>query len=160
MLPVKAGDQRLSDGARQKLELFYRLFCEGENRARYGLGHIVFACHASFPLLLSPELANLIWLNFGNYASRRGKAASGGGTAASDPGATPAQQKIDPVTVTDFLLSPLVRPVANRQYEIIPELRSYFLYLLKDSRWFNLFGIQPFGEDRLNELANFTLLYL
>ena len=147
MLPVKAGSQRLSEEARLKLELFYRRFCEGENRARYGLGHLVFACHASFPLLLSPELANLIWLNFGSYASRR-----------AAPSTT--QQKIDAVTVSDFLLSPLVRPVANRQYEVLPEIRSYFLYLLKDSRWFNLFGIQTFGESRLKELADFILLYL
>lgn len=142
MLPVKAGTKKLSDESKGKLDLFHKRFCEGDNRALYGLQHIVYACHASFPLILSPELANLIWLNFNAYTSGD------------------VLQKIEEVVVSDFLLSPLVRPVANRQYEVIPELRTYFLYLLKDSRWFNLFGIESFGDKRLSELAEFLKQYL
>ncbi|WP_343693651.1 hypothetical protein [Chitinophaga sp.] len=142
MLPVKIGDKKLSEDVLLKLESFYQQFCTGENRKRYGLAHIVYACHASFPLLLSPALANLIRLNFNTYIS--------GGEV----------QQIDPVVVSDFLLSSLVRPVGYRQYEVMPEIRSYFLYLLKDGRWFELFEIKLEGERRLHSLARFLLEYV
>ncbi|MCS3802122.1 hypothetical protein [Niastella sp. OAS944] len=142
MLPVRAGTKKLSEESKLKLDLYHRRFCEGENRALYGLQHIVYACHASFPLILSPELANFIWQNFNTYTSGN------------------SLQKIEREVVTDFLLSPLVRPVANRQYEVIPEVRSYLLYLLQDGRWFSLFGIETFGNKRLHELAKFLESYL
>jgi hypothetical protein len=142
MLPVKAGSLILSEESKQKLDLFYRRYCTGENKELYGISHIIYACHAAFPMLLSPELANLTWLNFNSYIIGE------------------KSQKIDRLVVSDFLLSPLLRPVANRQFELLPEIRTYLLYLLKDARWFKLFGITGFGETRINALAQFLRQYL
>jgi hypothetical protein len=57
----------LSEDSRIRVDAFWQRFCEGALGMQYGLGHIVYAAHAAFPLMLSPELANLIWLNFRNY---------------------------------------------------------------------------------------------
>ncbi len=148
MLPLNAGKLELTPSSREKLDGYFRRFCEGENGRRYGVTPVLFACHASFPLLLSPGLANLIWLNFKNF------------TVQKDGHAEAELQNIDSVTVSDFLLSPLVRPVAARQYEVIPDIRAYLLYLLKDGRWFNLYGITSVGSTRLQELAQFLLQYV
>ncbi|PTS98632.1 hypothetical protein DBR11_14405 [Pedobacter sp. HMWF019] len=142
MLPFKSDFFSLTDESKQKLDTFYRHFCEGPNGKRYGIGHIVFICHASFPLLISPTLAHLIWLNFNTYSNQHGL------------------QRIDPIVVSDFLLSPLVRKVGYKQFEIIPEIRTYLLYLLKDSSWFKLYDIEPFGPERLYSLAQFLQQYL
>ena len=142
MLPVDTGSYKLTDESRKKLDFFYRKFCEGKNGRQYGIGHIVYACHASFPLLLSPELANLTWLNFNTYIQNG------------------ALKKMDRIVISDLLLSSLVRPVANRQLEIIPEIRNYLLHLLKDDQWFNLYGIEQFGDKRLESLAQFLRQYL
>ena len=72
MLPPMIGQIPLSKGSKEKLEFFYERFCEGKARKTYGLGHLIYACHAAFPLLLSPQLANLIWLNFRNYRTEGG----------------------------------------------------------------------------------------
>lgn len=142
MLPVKAGNINLSNASKDKVQYFFDHFCEGEGGETYGIGHLIFACHASFPLLLSAELANLIWLNFKSYSTEYGT------------------ENIDRIAVSDFLLSPLVRTVSAKQFEVIPEIRCYLLYLLKDSRWFELFGIKPFREARLRELAQFLIHYI
>lgn len=142
LLPRQIDTIQLSDDAKDRLSLYFGQFCEGENRSLYGFSHIIFACHAAFPMILSPELLNLIWLNFKTYRNSQGL------------------QTIERVVVSDLLLSPLVRPVAHRQYEVIPEIRNYLLYLLKDERWFQLFGITGFGDKRLRELAHFLKQYL
>ncbi|MDB5202346.1 MAG: hypothetical protein JWQ27_1755 [Ferruginibacter sp.] len=142
MLPVNSGKLLLSDDSRRKLDLYYDSFCSGSNGAQYGKSHLIFACHAAFPLVLSVELCNLIWLNFKHYIGKDG------------------EQKMDRVVVSDFLLSPLLRPVAGKQFELVPDIRNYLLFLLKDSKWFNLFGIESFGDKRLQDLANFLRQYL
>ncbi len=147
MLPNHAGNTPLSQSSKEKLDYYFQRFCEGENGRRYGVAHIVYACHASFPLLLSPALANLIWLNFKNFTLQK--------TASI----LPETKDIDAVVVSDFLLSSLVRPVAAKQYETIPEIRTYLLYLLMDGRWFALQGITGFGSPRLKELAQFVWQY-
>ena len=141
MLPINAGTLYLSKTSSEMLDQFFYRYCS-VNRDDIRLGHLIYACHASFPLLLSPDLANLIWLNFKNYNANN------------------SIQTIDRIAVSDFLLSPLVRPVAGKQYEVVPEIRSYLLYLLKDSRWFNAYGVAEFKTDRLQNLANFLRQYL
>ena len=141
MLPRSAGNNQLTERAYHKLQSYYQQFCGGSNRNYYGLGHMVYACHAAFPLLLSPHLANMIWLNFKNYSSNN------------------LTRTIAPEAVSDFLLSNVCRQVAHQQYEVDPEIRGYLLYHLKNSSWFELYGIQGFGEERLNSVAECVYRY-
>lgn len=144
MLSLQAEYQQLSDEAKLRLQSFYRRFCQGENGRIYGLGHLVYAAHASFPLVLSPELANLIWLNFKNYYYINGNEAG--------------QSQL--VAVADFLLSPLCRKMGQKRYDVYPEIRSFLLLLLQDGKWFAGYGIKTDGKSRLNELAHFLKQFL
>ena len=144
MLSLQAEYQQLSDEAKLRLQSFYRRFCQGENGRIYGLGHLVYAAHASFPLMLSPELANLIWLNFKNYYYINGNEAG--------------QSQL--VAVSDFLLSPLCRKMGQQRYDVYPEIRSFLLFLLQDGKWFAGYGIKTDGKSRLNELAHFLKQFL
>lgn len=141
MLPIEVGNLVLSDDGRLRVEAYFQRFCEGENGRVHGLEHLVFACHAAFPLLISPKLANLVWLNFNTYTQYG------------------VRRKISPIVVSDFLLSPLLRPIANRQYEMVPEIRAYLLYLLKSGHWFSSFGIESYPDDRLQSLGHFLYQY-
>jgi GTP pyrophosphokinase len=67
---------------------------------RFGLRHLKLACHAALPLILSPELVNLIHLNF----------LEGEG--------------IPWVAEVDLLLSPLCHPVDEGLYEVEPAIRE------------------------------------
>jgi GTP pyrophosphokinase len=67
---------------------------------RFGLRHLKLACHAALPLILSPELVNLIHLNF----------LEGEG--------------IPWVAEVDLLLSPLCRPADEGLYEVEPAIRE------------------------------------
>lgn len=142
LLPL-ADTNKLSSESRTRIELFYQRFCEGSLRRQYGLGHLVYACHAAFPLVLSPDLVNLIYINFNHFHYKDGSA-----------------DNIHPIAVSDFLLSPLCRQISNKQYEVFPEIRSYLLHLLKDGTWLYRYGIQIKGEERLNELADFLQQYI
>jgi len=142
MISSEVNDIRLSEEAYQRLLAFYRRFCEGELGAHYGMGHLLYACHAAFPLLLSPEMANLIWVNFKDISYSNGGAG-----------------KIEPVAVADLLLSPLCRQTAHDRYEMNAGIRTYLLQLLRDGGWFSLFGIKTGGEGRLHELASFVWQY-
>jgi hypothetical protein len=137
-------EYELSDEARYRLQSFLDRFCSGTLSQSYGLGHLLYACHASFPLLLSAELANLIWLNFKNYPFQEGRATT----------------QVDPVAVADLLLSPLCRQVGYQRYEIYPEIRSFLLSRLLDDSWFQQYGIRIEGRERLTDLALFLRQYL
>lgn len=142
MLPITAGNSKISPEGRKKLEHFYERFCMGENRKRYGLAHLVFACHAAFPLLLSPDLANLIWLNFRIYTSGGWK------------------KEMPLIVVADLLASSLCANAGNRLYQFDADVRQYLLLLLRESAFFSKYDIQEFGEIRLTELAAFLKQYL
>jgi hypothetical protein len=137
-------EYELSDEAKYRLQSFFDRYCSGPMVRNYGLGHFLYACHASFPLLLSADLANLIWLNFKNYQFLDSK------TIAS----------MDAVAVTDVLLSPLCRPIGHQRYELYPEIRSFLLSRLSDSSWFAQYGIKIDGRERLTDLALFLRQYL
>jgi hypothetical protein len=143
MLLPQAEINKLSDDAYARIEVFFRSFCEGSLRRHYGLGHLVYACHAAFPLALTPELANLIWVNFKHFPYQDDTAG-----------------KIDAIAVSDFLLSPLCQPISYQQYEVIPQVRSYLLHLLNDGSWFRRYGIAIDGTERLQQLADFLQQYV
>jgi hypothetical protein len=124
MTLLESDIDRLTVDSRKRLDTFYRRFCEGTSRRQYGLGHLLYACHAAFPLVLSPDLANLIYINFNHYTFYDG---STGNIASLAP--------------SDVLLSPLCRQISNRQFEMLPDIRSFLLNLLKDGRWFYRYGI-------------------
>jgi hypothetical protein len=134
---------KLTIDDKDRLNVFFHRFCEGSLRRRYGLGHLVYACHASFPLILTPELANLIWVNFKHYPYQDGTTG-----------------KIDAIAVSDLLLSPLCRQINYQQYEILPQIRSYLLHLLSDGQWLRRYAIDLNGTHRLNQLADFLHQYI
>jgi len=142
MITREINDIRLSEEAWQRLLGFYHRFCEGPLGAHYGIGHLLYACHAAFPLLLSTEMANLIWVNFKDYSYSQGGAG-----------------KIEPVAVADLLLSPLCRQTGQDRYEMNAEIRTWLLQLLRDGSWFSLYGVRTGGEGRLHELASFVWQY-
>lgn len=146
-------NSKLSVEGRTRLDVFYRRFCEGRLRRQYGLGHLLYACHASFPLVLSAELANLIYINFNHYAFQLDPAKEKGGQ-------NDATGRIDAIAVSDFLFSPLCRQIGSKQYEVYPEIRSYLLHLLKDGNWFKRYGIALNGAERLQDLAGFLEQYV
>jgi hypothetical protein len=143
MLPANEGTAKLSPAAREKLEGYYQRFCEGANGERYGMGAMVCACHMAFPLLLSADLANMLWLNFNVYMGTDGMV-----------------RKVDRIHISDLLLSPLVRPAGAGQFECIPEIRTWLLWLLRDGRWLRASGVDIDGSQHLADLAYFLRAYL
>src|SRR5579871_1042559 len=65
---------------------------------RFGSQHLWLACHAAFPLVLTPELINLLRNNF-----------------LDDRG-------IPWIAEPDFLLSPLCRPIGEGLFEVEPRV--------------------------------------
>lgn len=101
----------------------------------YGEGHMLFACHAVFPIMVSPDLLYQIWYNFRHYSDREG-----------DP------EKMAAEVVSDFLHSGLCKLVRHNLYSVEDEIRVYLLQkLMEDSR---------FGELRVQQLAHFLKSYL
>ncbi len=95
---------------------------------RFGTQHLHLACHAAFPLLLTPELLNLIHINFREL------------------------EHIPWIAESDFLLSPLCRPVDETSglFEVEPGIQQVLLAELE----------HQFGRRRPFELANFLLAYI
>lgn len=84
---------------------------------RFGSKHLMLACHAALPLILTPELLNLIHINFLE------------------------EEQIPWVAEVDFLLSPLCRPIDEGLFEVEPSIREVLLVELE-----NQFGFErPFG---------------
>jgi tetratricopeptide (TPR) repeat protein len=101
---------------------------------RFGSKHLKLACHAALPLILSPELVNLIHLNF----------LEGEG--------------IPWVAEVDLLLSPLCRPVDEGLYEVEPAIREVLLVELENQfSWERPFELANFLQFYL---ANKTGLKL
>jgi len=91
---------------------------------RFGGKHLMLACHAALPLILTPELVNLIHLNFLE------------------------EEQIPWIAEVDFLLSPLCRPIDEGLYEVEPSVREVLLVELE-----NQFGFErPFGLAKFLEV--------
>src|SRR4051794_31101717 len=85
----------------------------------YGEGHLIFTMHAAFPLFFTPDLLYRIWVNFNVY-----------------PNPDEQLSTIDPIAVSDLLLSDFCREVAYEQYELHKEVRTFLLeQLQQDSRF-------------------------
>ncbi|MBD2483220.1 formylglycine-generating enzyme family protein [Planktothrix sp. FACHB-1365] len=97
----------------------------------YGNSHLNLACHAAFPLTLTPDLLYRLWKQF----------------------LVPNDPKLPWYAVADILLSDLCQPVEEELielYEIETDIRNQLLIKLKDQE----------GEQRLEELSSFMIEYL
>jgi len=101
----------------------------------YGEGHYVLACHAAFPIALTPDLLYQLWANFRTYTNRIGDT-----------------QSISELAVSDLLLSSLCREVSREIFEMDVEVRAYLLEDLKED--------ERFGEERMQLLGNFLYQYI
>jgi Leucine-rich repeat (LRR) protein len=98
----------------------------------YGEDHLLFAAHAAFPTGVTPHLLYQIWANFSVIPGRN--------------------EGINPVVVSDFLLSNLCRETSLGIFEINGSIRRKLLDKLEaDPR---------FGRKRLEELAYFLYQYI
>lgn len=100
---------------------------------RFGRAHLDFACHAAFPLALTPDLLYLLWAAFPRDAR-------------DQPIGTPW------VAVADLLLSSLCDEVGHELFEFEPEVRDELLPELKSS--------PRFGPARFAALAAFVSEYV
>ncbi|TAG87005.1 MAG: CHAT domain-containing protein [Oscillatoriales cyanobacterium] len=110
--------------ARRRIEAFER---------RFGKTQLIFACHAAFPLALTPDLLYKLWANFQRDIH---------GFVLGIPW----------VAVADLLLSSLCDEVGRELYEMDTAVRNSLLNRLKDD--------ENFGQQRINELSDFLLVYV
>ncbi len=96
---------------------------------RFGKRHLELACHAALPSMLTPQLINLIHVNFLD------------------------DRQIDWIAEVDFLLSQLCCSIDEGLYEIEPCVREVLLVELA-----NLYGQQR-AEEVKQEIARFLWVY-
>ncbi|OLT60413.1 M15 family metallopeptidase [Moorena bouillonii] len=102
-------------------------------KKRFGEAHLLLACHAAFPLAITPDLLYCIWAKFQQDVKGRGI-------------------DIPWVAVTDLLFSGLWEEVGLEIYEMDATIREMLLNYLKDNH--------NFGEQRIKELSEFLLVYI
>jgi Protein of unknown function (DUF1257)/CHAT domain len=124
LLGLNKGDEMKPEVARRRIEAFER---------RFGKTHLIFACHAAFPLALTPDLLYKLWANFQRDIH---------GFVLGIPW----------VAVADLLLSSLCDEVGRELYEMDTAVRNSLLNRLKDDEYF--------GQQRINELSDFLLVYV
>lgn len=118
-----------------KIEAFYEKYW-GQRGNFHPEGHWLFACHAAFPVLLTPDLLYKLWTNFRTY-----------------PGPGNQELHIPYLAVSDLLLSNLIREAGPDMYEMLPGVRFALLqYLQKDTR--------VEGANRISEIARFVGRYI
>lgn len=100
---------------------------------RFGKTHLTFVCHAAFPLALTPDLLYKLWANFQRDIH---------GFVLGIPW----------VAVADLLLSSLCDEVGRELYEMDTAVRNSLLNRLKED--------ENFGQQRINELSDFLLVYV
>lgn len=94
---------------------------------RFGSKHLMLACHAALPLIVTPELLNLIHINFLE------------------------EEQIPWVAEVDFLLSPLCRPIDDGLYEVEPSIREVLLTELENQfGWERPFELAKFLQYYLD----------
>ncbi|ACK70924.1 protein of unknown function DUF323 [Gloeothece citriformis PCC 7424] len=102
---------------------------------RFSKAHLDFACHAAFPLALTPELAYHLWSTFRTDIEEK-------------------PLNIPWLAVADFLLSDLCR-------EVEPELELYEMDLTVRTILLNELKLDPrLGMKRIEELSDFLLNYV
>ena len=95
----------------------------------FGRKHLLFACHAALPLILTPELLNLIRINF------------------------LSNERIPWVAEIDFPLSSLCHPIDEGIYTVEPRIREVLLVQLE-----NICGRDD-AEQIKREISRFLLFY-
>lgn len=100
---------------------------------RYGVAHLSLACHAAFPLALTPDLLYRIWANFQRDTDDH-------------------FLQIPWIAVSEILLSNLCQEVGYDLYEMPKPIRDELLQRLQES--------DRFGPQRIQQLADFLLDYV
>ena len=109
---------------------------DGRFREQYGEGHLLMACHAAFPIAVTPDMFYQLWANFREYTD---------GTTGQPP------LTIDRIAVSDVLLWHCWQETDPEVYELDAAVRACLLDKLRtDTR---------FGEKRIQELAQFLHQY-
>ena len=70
---MQVEDIKISEVSRQRIVSFQNRFTP-----IYGEGHFIFACHAAFPVIFTPDMLHRIWLNFNMYPGSNGDEAISG----------------------------------------------------------------------------------
>jgi small GTP-binding protein len=116
--------------AERKISLLKKRFqTEGE-------GHIIFARHAAFPIVFTPDLLSCLWLNFNTYYEHNNSSNI---------------HYIHHTAVSDFLLSNLCHEIGFELYEMDKEIRNVLLNELRTDK--------RFGQQRITMLASFLYQY-
>ncbi|KST66732.1 tetratricopeptide repeat protein [Mastigocoleus testarum] len=101
---------------------------------RFGKKHLALACHAALPLILTPELVNLIRINFLDT------------------------EDISWIAESDLLLSPLCRPIQEDIYEVEPCVREVLLVELEEKfPWRRPFQLAEFLHFYLDKQPDWKL---
>lgn len=101
---------------------------------RFGSKHLMLACHAALPLILTPELLNLIHVNFLE------------------------EEQIPWVAEVDFLISPLCRPIDDGLFEVEPSIREVLLVELENQfGWERPFRLAEFLQFYLMQKSGLKL---
>ena len=101
---------------------------------RFGENHLALACHTALPLILTPELVNLIRINFLD------------------------SEDIPWIAESDLLLSPLCRRIQEDIYEVEPCVREVLLVELEDKfGWRIPFQLADFLEFYLEKQPDWKL---
>ena len=100
---------------------------------RFGQAHLVFACHAAFPLALTPDLLYCLWANF--QCDIKGRVL-----------------EIPWIAVADLLVSGLLSEVGYETYQMDRVVRNLLLNDLEED--------ENFGQQRISELAQFLLAFV
>lgn len=127
---LQARQQALTD---RRIEHFQSRF-----QAEYGDAHLDLACHAAFPLALTPDLLYTIWVNF-------------------DRDMQGGPLNIPWIAVADLLLSDLCREVGFELYEMLPAVRAALLQRLEEDPRFQ--PVTPGEPSRTEQLALFLQDY-
>jgi hypothetical protein len=98
----------------------------------YGEDHLLFACHAAFPTGVTVHLLYQMWANFSTIPGR--------------------SQSMNPIVISDFLLSNLVRETSLGIFEMHARVRAELLQQLKAD--------ERFGEKSIEALAFFLYQYI
>lgn len=101
----------------------------------HGEGHVLLACHAAFPMVLTADLVYKIWQNFRSYVNEAGE-----------------RCEIPYVAVSDLLMSPLCQPSGYQRFEMSANIRHTLLGVFQAD--------ERFGKARLHELASFLKHYI
>lgn len=121
---------QVSESTTKKIQFFKQHFFD----LGYGDGHYYFACHAAFPLAMTPNLLHQLWANFKNY---------------TDP-LTNEIKTIDGIAVSDILLSPICKEVNREVFEMDMETRAFLLNELEEK----------FGRKRMEKLGYFLYQFI